>query len=59
MDIVFSFQGEVVYSISLPNDTVSVSFDLGSEPEVYHDIKIGIPFIKNILFKNCNNKLED
>ena len=59
MDIIFCFQGEVVYSISLPRNTISASFELNNKSEVYKGIEIGMPFIKNIQFKDSNNKTGD
>ena len=52
MDIVFAFQGEEVYRIQLPNNTISVMFDIDKESEVYNGINVSIPFIKNIQFKD-------
>lgn len=53
MNIEFYFQGENVYSISLPDNTLSASFELDDDVnEVYDSIKIHLPFISEINFKD-------
>jgi len=52
MDITFCFQGEEVYRISLPDNTISAEFDISKETEIYTNINISIPCIKNVKFKD-------
>ena len=51
MDIGFYFQGDPVYTISLPDNTISASFEIKECAEPYDGVKIHIPSIVNINFK--------
>ncbi len=56
MDIVFIFQGEEVYRISLPKQTISASFEVGIPSETYKNLHISIPSITNIQLQNTTKE---
>lgn len=48
MDIVLFFQGDEIYRITLPNNTLKASFELDAKCDIYQDVKISLPIIKTI-----------
>ena len=50
MNIIFTFQGDEVFNISLPNNTKSAQFEMSQECYIFAEITMKLPTIAKIEF---------